>query len=109
VIAEARYAIKSDSSEAEFAVSVAEAWQGKGLARLMLGKLACRAAAAGVERIVGETLATNAKMLSLARKAGFTIRSSPEVHGLMLLEKVLDSALPGTPCGEAAASTLAAA
>src|SRR5947207_11093824 len=85
VIAEARYVRRPDPSVAEFAVSVAEPWQGKKLASLLLGKLACRAAAAGVRRIVGETLATNAKMISLARKAGFTIQPSPEVRGLMLL------------------------
>ena len=62
---------------AEFAVSVAEAWQGKGLARLMLGKLVCHAAADGIERIVGETLAGNVRMLSLARKAGFIITREP--------------------------------
>ena len=93
VIAEARYVRGPDPTVAEFAVSVAEAWQGNRLASLLLGKLACRAAAAGVRRMVGETLATNAKMISLARKAGFTITPSPDVRGLMLLEK----ALPGQP------------
>ena len=85
-------------SAAEFAVSVAEPWQGKGLARLMLGKLVCRAAADGVERIVGETLASNARMLSLARKAGFVISASPDVSGLMLLEKALRAPLPASDC-----------
>src|ERR1043165_2391158 len=72
VIAEARYVRGPDASAAEFAVSVAEAWQGKGLASLMLRKLACRATAAGVERIVGETLASNRRLLALARKAGLS-------------------------------------
>jgi acetyltransferase len=46
-----------------------------------------------------------AKMISLARKAGFTIQPSPEVRGLMLLEM----ALPGTqPCNDAEAAPLAA-
>ncbi|MGE0849676.1 MAG: N-acetyltransferase family protein [Hyphomicrobiaceae bacterium] len=89
VVAEARYVRLADNADAEFAVSVAEHWQGKGLARLMLGKLNCRAAAQGVARIVGTTLATNARMISLARKSGFTIRPSPDVHGLLLLEKAL--------------------
>jgi acetyltransferase len=102
VVAEARYARLADASEAEFAISVAEAWQGKGLAQVLLGKLACRASTAGVRKIVGETLATNEKMLHLARKAGFTVRRSPDVRGVMLLEKVVDEALPGTPCHAAA-------
>jgi acetyltransferase len=108
VVAEARYVRLPDSGDAEFAVSVAEAWQGKGLAKLMLGKLACRAASAGVERIVGETLASNARMLSLARKSGFTILPSPEVRGIMLLRKPIAAALAGQGCSGAEADALAA-
>jgi acetyltransferase len=108
LIAEARYVRQADPAAAEFAVSVAEPWQGKGLASLMLGKLACRAATAGVRRIVGETLADNAGMLSLARKAGFSIKPSPEVRGVMLLEKPLEASLPGQLCSGAQISSLAA-
>ena len=108
VIAEARYVRGPDATVAEFAVSVAEAWQGKRLASLLLEKLACRAAAGGVRRLVGETLATNAKMISLARKAGFTVLPSPDVRGLMLMERVLDAPLPGHACNDAEAALLAA-
>jgi acetyltransferase len=101
VVAEARYACGSDPAVAEFAVSVAEAWQGRGLASLLLAKLMCRAAGAGITRVVGETLATNAKMLHLARKAGFTATRSADVHGLVLLEKALVPAMGGRPCGAA--------
>ena len=98
VIAEARYVRKPDRTAAEFAVSVAEPWQGRKLASLLLGKLACRAAAAGVRRLVGETLATNARMLALARKAGFTILPSRDVRGVMLLERALSAPRPGQAC-----------
>jgi acetyltransferase len=90
VVAEARYARDGgDASVAEFAVSVAEDWQGRGLASRLLAKLLCRAASAGIARVVGETLATNAPMLHLARKAGFTAAPSREARGVMRLEKVL--------------------
>jgi acetyltransferase len=98
VVAEARYARGKDPLTAEFAVSVANQWQGQGLASLLLAKLLCRAATAGIERVVGETLATNAKMLHLARKAGFTIARSPEVRGVMELEKVIEAEPAGRPC-----------
>jgi acetyltransferase len=92
VVAEARYArLTRDPEAAEFAVSVAGSWQGNGLAKVLLGKLVRHAAAAGIRRIVGETLATNARMLHLARKAGFAIRPSPETRGVMLLEKTIDA------------------
>jgi acetyltransferase len=98
VIAEARYVRAADRDSAEFAVSVAEPWQGKGLASLMLSKLACRAAAAGVTRLTGETLATNRRMIALARKAGFTLKLSPDVSGLLVMEKPVTAAGPGRTC-----------
>ena len=108
VIAEARYVRKADPTVAEFAVSVAEPWQGKRLASRLLAKLACRAAAVGIERIVGETLASNARMLALARKAGFTIRPSGEVRGVMLLERGLSPPRAGQTCNAAEIGALAA-
>jgi hypothetical protein len=61
-----------------------------------------RAASAGIKRIVGETLATNERMLHLARKAGFAIRPSPGARGIMLLEKALEAERPDSPaCDDA--------
>jgi GNAT superfamily N-acetyltransferase len=104
VIAEARYARGSDPTVAEFAVSVSDQWQGQGLASRLLATLLCRAATAGIERIVGETLATNGKMLHLARKAGFAVTRSPDVRGVMLLEKVVRTEQAGRPCHASAAA-----
>jgi GNAT superfamily N-acetyltransferase len=109
VIAEARYARGPDKTSAEFAVSVADAWQGKGLARLLLGKIARRAVAAGVTRFCGETLASNQRMLALARKAGFVARPSPDVAGLMLLEKVLSAGTTQPGRADQCAASLPAA
>jgi acetyltransferase len=100
VIAEARYVRGADRGSAEFAISVAEPWQGKGLARLLLSKLTCRAAAAGIARLTGETLASNRRMIALAHKAGFTLKPSPDVSGLLVLEKVVAPSAPSCGCGE---------
>ena len=89
VIAEARYARGPDKTSAEFAVSVADAWQGKGLARLLLGKLACRAVAVGVTRFRGETLASNQPHAGPCPQGWLCCPSEPRHGGLMLLEKVL--------------------
>ena len=87
VIGEARYVRGADPSAAEISVSVSQAWQDKGLAKLMLTKLERCAAAAGVRRFIGYTFATNEKVLSLARKAGFS--EKPAVRGVVRLEKIL--------------------
>jgi RimJ/RimL family protein N-acetyltransferase len=87
VIGEARYVRAHDPSSAEISVSVAEPWQGKGLAELMLSKLECRAATAGIRRMIGYTLATNEKMLSLGRRIGFS--ESAAAQGVIRLEKTL--------------------
>ena len=100
VVAEARYAQDADPSVAEFAVAVAEDWQGQGLASLLLAKLLCRAGDAGIRRVVGETLATNDRMLHLARKAGFTARPSADVRSLVLLQKSLGPDPQSVGCEE---------
>lgn len=108
VIAEARYVRGPDPAVAEFAISVAEPWQGKNLATLLLAKLLCRAAAAGITQVVGETLATNDAMISLARKAGFEVKANYAVRGALRLEKSLDAALAAPACKDGQVATLAA-
>ena len=103
VIAEARYALRADRSEAEFAIAVAEPWQGLGLARRLLETLARRAAQAGIRCLVGETLDSNERMLKLAQRAGFSITRSLDTRGLMRLQKTLAPALAALPPTAAAA------
>ncbi len=103
VIGEVRYVRDGDGLSAEFAVTVAEDWQGLGLARTLLGKLICRATADGVRTLRGQTLATNAAMMHLARKAGFLLRPDPDLRGVMNLERVLEAApTANLPCTAAA-------
>lgn len=101
VIAEARYVRDASGRCAEFAVTVAEAWQGHGLARRLLAKLACHAARAGVQRLIGETMANNGPMLYLARKGGFVLSPDPEQRDLVRLERHLAPSHQGRPCGAA--------
>lgn len=103
LIAEARYVRDPAGNSAEFAVTVAEGWRGFGLARLMLAKLACHAGRSGIHLLRGETLATNAAMLHIARRAGFQLRADPEVRGVVRLEKILGAVSEGAaPCGAVA-------
>jgi acetyltransferase len=84
-IGEARYVVSADGKSAEFAVSIADEWQGRGLGTLLLCRLIEAARKAGVEKITGETLASNTTMLHLAHKAGFSYALDTEVSGLVHL------------------------
>jgi GNAT superfamily N-acetyltransferase len=87
-IGEARYA-RDGADDAEFAIAVADAWQGRGLARLLLQKLEAAAADAGVRRLVGDTLRGNDRMLRFVRRAGYAIKPGGTAWQLRL-EKTLD-------------------
>jgi acetyltransferase len=70
-IAVGRYAPNADGTTAEFALTVADAWQGKGLGSALLEEL-CRAAReAGYEALYGYILPDNVDMLQLANRLGF--------------------------------------
>ena len=78
LIGVARYALEPDRRSCEFALVIADAWQGRGIGRRMLEKLAAIAAARGIARIYGDTLATNRGMLELAKALGFTLARHPD-------------------------------
>jgi acetyl coenzyme A synthetase (ADP forming)-like protein len=77
IVATASYiALGRESAEAAFAVS--EAFQGRGLATALLGRLAAAATMRGFRRFEAMTLADNARMLEVFRDSGFEIRSKAE-------------------------------
>jgi acetyltransferase len=67
-----RYAPTRDDGQAEIAIVVADAWQGKGLGSRMLRDLCILAREAGYTRLQANILAENERMLGLAREFGFT-------------------------------------
>ncbi len=67
----ARYDRTRDRDEAEVAFVVADAFQGRGLATILLEHLAAAARANGIRRFVADTLAENHRMLAVLRGAGF--------------------------------------
>lgn len=71
-VAEARYVCDAGAPErAEFALAVADGWQGLGLGRRMLRQLLGVARRHGVQQLYGDILRTNQPMVSLARSLGF--------------------------------------
>jgi GNAT superfamily N-acetyltransferase len=77
-VAEARFVVDESGQQAEFAVVVADDWQRLGLARRLLESLLRSAAEEGLQRLVGDVLATNSAMLALARGLGFRVLRHPD-------------------------------
>lgn len=77
IVADARYVVQADTGDAEFAVAVADEWQGAGLGRALLARLAANAREHGVQRLFGDVLWGNPAMLSLVRSLGAELRRLP--------------------------------
>ena len=71
LIGVARY-VRDDGS-AEFAIVIADAWQGRRIGTRLLGKLIDVARSRGLKRLYGDILGTNRPMLEFVRKLGFTL------------------------------------
>lgn len=90
MIGEARYIVDpSDPATGEFAIAVADAWQFQGLARILLERLECEAAASGIRRMIADTLIANRAMIALAVQAGYAVTTSREDAMIARLEKSL--------------------
>jgi GNAT superfamily N-acetyltransferase len=63
--------------DAEFAIVLADDWQGRGLGRKLLTNLLAAAKSRGVKRLVGTALSSNGGMLALARRMGFRLARHP--------------------------------
>jgi acetyltransferase len=81
----ARYVVDERGEEAEFAIVLADAWQGQGLGRTLLSRLVEVARQCGVRRLVGTTLRENTAMLALARRLGFRASHAPGAAFIMML------------------------
>jgi acetyltransferase len=66
-----RYAPNSDGETAEFALTVSDAWQGRGVGRALLERICDCARAAGYKTLYGHILNANRDMLGLAERLGF--------------------------------------
>lgn len=77
-----RYATSPDGESCEFAIVVADAWQGKGLARRLMGTLIDTARSSGLRYMRGDFLAENTRMLAFVASLGFVLSAHPEDHGL---------------------------
>jgi acetyltransferase len=85
----ARYVTLPDEETCEFAIVVADEWQGRGVARQLFAHLIEVARERRIKVMSGITLRENTRMLDLARALGFTTKADPEERELVRMTRVL--------------------
>ncbi len=73
MIGVARYHLDPATGDAEFAVVVTDAWQGKGVGSHLMRRLIDAARRHGARRLVGDVLRENVAMLQLMSALGFSV------------------------------------
>jgi acetyltransferase len=76
----ARYGETDRADTVELGITVADAWQHRGVARVLMPVLLEYARMRGFSTAMGFVLAENYRMLALARALGFTIAYNPQEH-----------------------------
>jgi acetyltransferase len=89
-IGDARF-VREDpqSGSAEFAMAIADAWQGFGLGQHLLQLIVKAAHAHGVTLLYGDVLHENTSMLALAARNGFSLRRHPDDARLARVQRDL--------------------
>jgi len=91
IVGGARYLGAADGT-CEFAILIADDWQGMGLASQLMKALIRDARARGLSRMHGYVLAGNRPMLDLARRLGFEVGPSEEGPRVKLVQLALADA-----------------
>ena len=73
LVGEARYVVDTSGRVAEFAISVADAWRGTGVATRLMERLLQQAADDGLHWLHGQVLGHNGRMLAFLQRMGFTL------------------------------------
>lgn len=71
ILGVARYVSNPDKQSCEFALTVADEWQKKGIGRQLMHRLMTVARDRGIEIMEGDVLSQNTKMLRLCERLGF--------------------------------------
>jgi acetyltransferase len=98
-----RMVMTADRSMAEFAVIVADPWQGKGMGPKLVERITEIAREQGVKRLQGDVLAQNQPMLEMVKRLGFSLRKDTE-GGTYRVEMALQGAELRPACSVEAAT-----
>lgn len=102
MVALAEYALGDDAGTRDLALVVADAWQGRGIGRALMGMLIQSAHEARCARVVADVLRDNEAMLALGLAYDFTVARSPHDLTMLRLVRDLRSLLPTVPAPEMA-------
>lgn len=89
IVADARYVLEERGDRAEFAIVVADRWQGVGLGGALIRRLVGEARRRGLARLHGDVLADNEPMIGLVRRHGGRISPHLEDRSLVRATFVL--------------------
>jgi acetyltransferase len=78
IIGVVRYLLNPDGDTCEFAIAIADDWQGKRLGSTLMRAIIEAARGKGLRRIEGFVLGNNARMLGLMSYLGFRIATDPD-------------------------------
>jgi GNAT superfamily N-acetyltransferase len=97
VVGEARVALSCAERAGEFGMSIADDMRHLGAGSALLQEIERKAAADGIEFLIGDTLRTNDAMIGLALGRGFRLEAGLEPR-LVRIRKRLDNPAPDLPC-----------
>ena len=81
IIGVSRYARIDGTDQAECAIVVTDAWQGRGIGTELMRSLGLAARRNGIRTLVGSSLAENQRIHAWARRFGFDARTEPNSGG----------------------------
>lgn len=85
IIGVVRYLLNPDGETCEFAIAIADDWQGKRLGSTLMRAIIAAARGKGLKRIEGFVLGNNARMLGLMSYLGFRIATDPDDVSMKLV------------------------
>ena len=94
-------ALKVDPHEAEAAVIVEDAWQGRGIATRLLWRLSAAAVARGIETFTGTILGANRPMLGLLSVLGDTVERQLSGGEVVVKLQLRSDGSPSAPAAQA--------
>ncbi len=86
-----RYARIAGTDQADCAIVVADAWQGRGIGTELMRSLGRAARANGIHTLIGWSLGENQRIHAWARRFGYDVRTEPNSGGQVRITLDLDS------------------